>query len=110
MLGTYLLVAIGLIIFRAPSVGEAWGYVVDIFGAESLVNLPGSKIEIAIGCLYAAAIMLLEWRAFIKGKIEYAIQSKSYGWRTYVVDFVIFLILFVFAVVSDNAEYIYMRF
>jgi D-alanyl-lipoteichoic acid acyltransferase DltB (MBOAT superfamily) len=106
MLGTYLLVAIGLIIFRAPSVGEAWGYVESIWKAEVLFSVPEGKLIISIACF----IMLLEWRAFINGKMEYAVQFKEYNWRTYTIDFILLLFLFMFAYVSYDSEYIYMRF
>jgi D-alanyl-lipoteichoic acid acyltransferase DltB (MBOAT superfamily) len=112
MLGTYLLVAIGLIIFRAPSVGEAWQYVADMFSAETLFSLSNVSNKFALigGVLFTIGIMLLEWHAFLKGKIEYAIQCKTYTWLTYLSDFVILMILFSCSKILDDAEFIYMRF
>lgn len=109
MVGTYLLVAVGLIIFRAPSVEKVWLYVVDICSAGALFSI-SNKMELMMGMLFAIGIMLLEWRAFLKGKIEYAIQCKIYTWSTYLIDFVILMILFSCSKILDNAQFIYMRF
>ena len=61
MLLTFVLVTIGWIIFRAPSMAEAWGYVCAICSA-SLFSQPAT-IQYPVWCAMAAIILMLslEW-------------------------------------------------
>ena len=61
MLLTFVLVTIGWIIFRAPSMAEAWGYVCAMCSA-SLFSQPAT-IQYPVWCAMAAIILMLslEW-------------------------------------------------
>ena len=61
MLLTFVLVTIGWIIFRAPSMAEAWGYVCAMCSA-SLFSHPAT-IQYPVWCAMAAIILMLslEW-------------------------------------------------
>ena len=61
MLLTFVLVTIGWIIFRAPSMAEAWGYVCAMCSA-SLFSQP-TTIQYPVWCAKAAIILMLslEW-------------------------------------------------
>ena len=62
MLLTFVLVTIGWIIFRAPSMAEAWGYVCAMCSA-SFFSQPAT-IQYPVWCAMAAIILMLslEWR------------------------------------------------
>jgi D-alanyl-lipoteichoic acid acyltransferase DltB (MBOAT superfamily) len=107
MLGTYLLVAIGLIIFRAPSVGEAWGYVESIWKADVLYT--PLSIYLYIPLPFVLLIMLLEWHAYVKGKMEYAVQLKRNSWRSICVDLIMIVMISWFAN-YNNPQFIYFQF
>ena len=61
MLLTFVLVTIGWIVFRAPSMAEAWGYVCAMCSA-SLFSQPAT-IQYPVWCAMAAIILMLslEW-------------------------------------------------
>jgi D-alanyl-lipoteichoic acid acyltransferase DltB (MBOAT superfamily) len=114
MLGTYLLVAIGLIIFRAPSLQGMMDYLGDMLTKDNIFTISHIShpilCSLILGLVFAALVMSLEWRAFImKGK-EYAIQRLTYNWQTYALDAILILIWVICANVKENAEFIYMKF
>jgi len=74
MLTTFLLVAFGWIIFRANTIGDAWGYIGRLF-SKSLLSKPiliGEENTIAlVGIFFIVVMLLLEWifrrEAFVFG-------------------------------------------
>jgi D-alanyl-lipoteichoic acid acyltransferase DltB (MBOAT superfamily) len=107
MLGTYLLVSLGLILFKAPDITTSWEYVSQIFNAKELYT--PLSINLYIPIPFILLIMLLEWRAFVKGKIEYAVQVRSYNWRTFSIDWCMIVVISWFAN-YNNPQFIYFQF
>jgi D-alanyl-lipoteichoic acid acyltransferase DltB (MBOAT superfamily) len=107
MIGTYLLVSIGLVIFKAPDLGGVWNYFSHIFIVKSLFSAP--PINLVIPVPFAVIVILLEWRAFIKGKMEYAVQTKSFGWRTVLIDLAMIISIFWYAD-NSSVQFIYFQF
>jgi D-alanyl-lipoteichoic acid acyltransferase DltB (MBOAT superfamily) len=107
MLVTYLLVAFGLIIFRAPDVAEVGHYLSAMCMAPwGVFQTETSKASF----LFGAIIMLLEWIAFVKGKQEYAVQTTDYGWKSYCVDLVMLVTLIFFMYNRSEVGFVYMQF
>jgi D-alanyl-lipoteichoic acid acyltransferase DltB (MBOAT superfamily) len=110
MMGTYLLVAIGLVLFKAPHLAFAWAYVRNIFVADnsifSLSHL--NQYNLVILCV----VMILEWYGFIQfvhKKREYPIQTCHYSWCTWILDVLIVAVLFLFSSANAN-QFIYFQF
>jgi D-alanyl-lipoteichoic acid acyltransferase DltB (MBOAT superfamily) len=103
MMGTYLLVAFGLIIFKASSMGNAWAYLTAMCTADRLWSIPQcNSYGFCFGCL----VMLLEWRAFVKKK-EYAVQTQ--GYKSWITDLALMIAIIGFSC-RENAEFIYFQF
>lgn len=69
MLLTGFIISIGLIIFRAPTVADAFGYINSMF-SSSLFSLPSSRAV----AYYIIVIIFLEW---IMREKEHALQSSE---------------------------------
>jgi hypothetical protein len=74
--------------------------------AGELFSMPGSGKS---GMIIACAIMLLEWRAFIKGKMEYAIQTHKYNVKTVLID-VLMIISCLYFCLKETNQFIYIQF
>lgn len=108
MAGTFILVAFGLIIFRADSVGDAFSYVSGMF-STSIISKPTISlgfVELLFVFIATLILFITEWRCRDK---EYALQvvsSKSFiRWSIYVV-----LALCVFTMSGDQVQFIYFQF
>jgi D-alanyl-lipoteichoic acid acyltransferase DltB (MBOAT superfamily) len=107
MMETYLLVSIGLILFKASNVQDAWNYISQAFHASTLFSAP--PINLVIPIPFAIILMFLEWRAFIKGKMEYAVQAKSFGLKTILIDLAMIVSIFWYAD-NSSVQFIYFQF
>ena len=109
MMGTYCLVAIGHIIFRADSVKDAFLFSKGILSA-SIVNIPflgGSSVY--IGLLLAICMVFAEWRYRNK---DYPIQQDTdYPGFLYlkISDFIIVTLIILFGNI-DSKQFIYFQF
>ncbi len=83
MLLTFVLVTIGWIIFRAPSMAEAWGYVCAMCSA-SLFSQPAT-IQYPVWCAMAAIILMLslEWHPLPKSIWAYYPLIIAIWWFAY---------------------------
>ena len=106
MMGTFMLVAIGLIIFRAPNVMEAYNYLSNIF-SKSFFSLPQGQTAM----LYSFPLLLIDWLTRDK---EHALQfsmntffnSRFRRWSLYIV--LLLFILFLFG--ASEQPFIYQHF
>ena len=107
MIGTYLLVAVGLVIFRAPSVREAFEYFADIF-TSSIISMPqyiGIKVILAI--LLALGIWVLEW---IQRDKEYSWCMNNLTMRQhFIIDMGLVLVILFLGSYGSN-QFIYFQF
>ena len=106
MIVTFFLVSIGLIIFRAPTVGEAYNYISSIF-SRSFFSFPSIVLNhksFVILCIILLFIM--EWKSRDK---EYPLQmlpeKAMYRWSVYLL-----LTLFVLTLAGDQVQFIYFQF
>lgn len=108
MLGTYCLVAIGLVIFQAPSLSHLWAYVMALF-RPSLLSIPSLGLS---GFTYVGLAMLIacEWLCrdrehplqFVHGP---AVRSRAVRWAIYYV-----LIMCIFLFQGETQQFIYFQF
>lgn len=108
MLGAYCLVAIGLLIFQAPSVSQLWGYM-NAMSSLSLFTVPSLGVP---AFTYLGLVMLIgcEWLCrdrehplqFVHGP---AVSSRAVRWTIYYV-----LILCIFLFQGETQRFIYFQF
>ena len=108
MLGTYCLVAIGLLIFQAPSLSHFWAYLRALF-RPSLLSIPSMGLP---WFTYVGLILLIacEWLCrdrehplqFVHGP---AASSRAVRWGIYYV-----LILCIFFFQGQSQQFIYFQF
>jgi D-alanyl-lipoteichoic acid acyltransferase DltB (MBOAT superfamily) len=109
MIGTFCLVSIGLIIFRAPSVSDAFSYISGIF-SMSFFSLPSKTIS-AIGnitFLFILLLIVLEW---ITREQEYPIQNLGLKWSR-PIRFAMYYVI-IFAIIyfgGKEQQFIYFQF
>lgn len=109
MIGTYCLVSIGLIIFRANSVKDAFLYSKGII-STSITSLPllgGSSVY--MGFLFSICLIFAEWRYRNK---EYPMQQdidRSGSFYLKNSDFIIVTLIILFGNI-DSKQFIYFQF
>ena len=110
MVLTYGLVAIGLIIFMAPSLGSLSAFVNGLF-SKSILSFPhphlGQASSYVSTYLFVVVLFVMEWWSRDN---EYALQqvfprSRVLRWATY---YAVLLSVYFFA--AANQEFIYVRF
>lgn len=107
MIGTYILVAIGLVIFRAPGLGDAIGYFVNVF-SSGLFSFPKFVgIKVAISMLLSMVVIALEW---IQRDKEYSSQIMigSHGIRV-LIDLLLIMLIILLGTFGGN-QFIYFQF
>jgi alginate O-acetyltransferase complex protein AlgI len=109
---TFALVTVGLVLFRADSVGQAFAYFEEIAtfqtGSESVVASVLSKVELRIGLLFAVLTLLFEWR---NRDEEYALvlrEDRVSPLRRWVAYYALVLVVVLFG--SAGSGFIYARF
>jgi len=112
MVLTFVLVTIGLVVFRADSVGQAFEYLGGIAtfqaGTESVVASVLSKVELRIGLLFAVLTLLWEW---FQRDEEYALvlhEDRVSLPRRWGVYYALVLVVVLFG--SAGSGFIYARF
>ena len=109
MVGTFCLVAIGHIIFRANDMGEAVAFV------QAMVTngLEGGSIIDSYGKLYigfAILLLMIEW---IQRKEEHALQLqafKLFRWQAMRFAFYLLIILLILTFTGKSQAFIYFQF
>lgn len=115
MVLTFVLVAIGLIIFRAPTIEDSWQYLLSILSLHNGVHLGamGSMIFSDIWIyVFVVMILILEWTTRER---EHPLQFTGKGlfshrlvrWGTY---FLLCLLLFFFSDPGASQDFIYFQF
>lgn len=113
MLLTFCLVSFGLIIFRANSINDAFGFIAGMIDT-SIVSVPNFGIqsyEMLILIISIALLFCTEW--FQRDK-EYALQFKTFGrtrmiWLPYIIDYYVVIAIFIAEDFGDN-QFIYFQF
>jgi D-alanyl-lipoteichoic acid acyltransferase DltB (MBOAT superfamily) len=108
MIGTYLLVTLGLIVFRASSISDARTFVGSLIMSCNLWHITIPK-TFFIALFLMGLVMLLEWRAFIKRNKEYAIQVNDINIYIWLFDILFILTIFLFSSIELN-QFIYFQF
>jgi len=105
---TFTLATLGWIIFRAPSIADAWNFISDIF-ATDILTIPWLMtreyyIPTFIGIL---TLILIEW---LNKNKEYGLQlTIKYRWLRWLIYYAIVLIIFNLQP-SENVQFIYFQF
>lgn len=109
MIGTYLLVAFGLIIFNAPSMGQAVAFVGGLFDFSNLAAFTAEGLRmLALSLFFAGLMLAAEWKQRDK---EYALQVDSLFPKK-AIRFAIYWVLLILSVLFSGEEqvFIYMQF
>jgi D-alanyl-lipoteichoic acid acyltransferase DltB (MBOAT superfamily) len=110
MLGTFLLVTLGLIIFRADNIGQAYTYISNSF-SSSILSIPKivgyANITMILTFVFIIILLVYEWRNRDK---EYGLEisHKKIGWQYFHYAFMMFMIYFLGS--SDTSSFIYFQF
>ena len=106
MVDTFTLVAVGLIIFRAASVSDAFGYLGGII-STSLFSMP-TRLVGRSTLLFILALMVLEW---LQRDKEHPLQlaPEKAKWLPVVLDYLIIILIIVFGNFEGN-QFIYFQF
>lgn len=106
MVLTFSLVTIGLVIFRAESIEQAWQFLGGMF-SSSLFSAPDiDKRIVLLGC-FILLLVVVEWNQRRK---PHALDLS--GVKSHVVKYAIYAVLFMFIMVfsTDSSEFIYFQF
>ena len=107
MLLTFFLVVIGWIIFRAESIGQAWGYICGIID-DSVFSMPWLKArEYYIPTVVSiVAMLVIEW---LFRKSDFGFDIKRFPkWFQYALIYALCLSIFFFS--GRNETFIYFQF
>ena len=107
MLVTFFIVCVGLILFRAESIGQAWEYVCGIFD-KSLFSVPWiySATYILPMPFILLVLIVLEWIGREKGcPIQLNYTRKVWKWVVYVL-----FVMMIFAFGTSSESFIYFQF
>jgi D-alanyl-lipoteichoic acid acyltransferase DltB (MBOAT superfamily) len=115
MVCNFVLVAIGLIIFRAPSLSDSWQYLMSVITLNNGVHMGvlGSMIFSNIWIyLFVIIILILEWTTREK---EHPLQFTNTGFLRYrsmrwSLYFLICLLLFFYTNPGASQDFIYFQF
>ena len=110
MTGTFLLVTIGFVIFRADSIGQTWEYFSGIFNlSRGFLNYKGSEIGSAVIPLIFSVIMfILEW---YYRETQYPLANLGINWcrpLRYAMYYAIIIAVFWFG--GKDQQFIYFQF
>lgn len=106
---TYLLVAFGLIIFYAPSVGQAVVFVSGLFHYSNLVAFTAEGLRmLALSLFFATLMLVAEWKQRDK---EFALQIDTL-FPNKVVRYAIYWMILIVTILFSGEEqiFIYMQF
>ena len=109
MLSTYLLVALGLIIFNSQSVDQAVFFIKGLLNFSNLTSLTAEGIRVLAQSLFFAVLMLLaEWKQRDK---EYALQIDTIIPKRFL-QMAVYWILLILVILFSGEEqiFIYMQF
>lgn len=109
MVVTFSLVTLGLIIFRADNIAQAWTYIAGIFNFSNVLSLTSDGLRVLIPTLLCTIAMIIaEWKMRDK---EFPLQIDSIisrkGWRI-----ALFWIIIVVTVLysGEEQQFIYFQF
>lgn len=103
---TFLFVMIGWVIFRAPDIASAGGYLLGMFHLQSIGMWECSRMPL----LYISLLTLTEWRMH---NAEHPFGWKTTGiWSSQALRMFIYLVAFICTVIfgGDKTQFIYFQF
>jgi D-alanyl-lipoteichoic acid acyltransferase DltB (MBOAT superfamily) len=106
MFVTFFIVCIGLVLFRARNIGQAWNIICSIFNT-SLFEMPFMYVGTKKRLLLVAIMLVLEW---ISRKKEHVLQYNSNmpSWLAWICSLAIALIMLEFT--GNSQSFIYFQF
>lgn len=110
ILMVFVIVVFGLIIFRAPTVGDCVTYITSMFSSSLLKVGFGNDVKVAL--LYCAAMMVMEW-IYREKRFGLDFGEAPSGLLRYrFVRWLIYVALFVFTVIGSglHSNFIYFQF
>ena len=107
--GTFILVSIGLIIFRAQSVADVFAYMSKVF-SKSILSVPSVLLGKA-SLLLITVLLLLEW--YQRDKEHPLLMKSSFienkKWLPFILDYVVIAAIILFGN-SEGNQFIYFQF
>lgn len=106
ILVTFLIVCLGLVMFRAESLGQAWTFYHRIF-SRSLFEVPFLYVGAKKSLLFAAVMLTIEW---ITRKRDHGLQygKNIPSWLAWVLSMAFLLVVLEFA--GHSQSFIYFQF
>jgi D-alanyl-lipoteichoic acid acyltransferase DltB (MBOAT superfamily) len=111
MLLTFGLVTLGLILFRAETIGEAVEYLCGIANS-SLFSLPKSS-NVNIGNKFVLAILLMIFIEWLQRNQQHGLEKfilKRNKWLRYAFYFIIAIVTALYSLIGEPSEFIYFKF
>lgn len=108
MVGTFLLVTLGLIIFRADNVGQAWQYIIGVFDM-SIISIPRVIGMAKIPLFFSFLLFVAEWYS---REVEFPLSNlslKSKKLFRYIIYYLIAFVIMYFGNFGVN-QFIYFKF
>ena len=107
MVVTFMIVCIGLVLFRSESIGMAWGYVCKFFD-KSLFSIPWiySATYILPMPFILLVFIVMEWKGRNKEcPLQLSCSRKAWHWLVYVL-----FVMLIFAFGTSSESFIYFQF
>lgn len=102
---TFLLVAIGWILFRAEDVRQAFGYFGRLFSMQpSIKDMPSNTLSVGI---YILILWIVEW---LQRDKEYGLQIQFIRSKALRIMIYTLVILFIEIAMGESSEFIYFQF
>ena len=105
ILFTFMLVVLGWIIFRAPSITQAWEYVCGL-GTTSLFSIPMIISGLKRTLFFTAIMLIVEW--FDRDKEHPFCLAHIPQWTRFIVIYILVLCMLEFA--GNSQSFIYFQF
>lgn len=107
MIGTYALVALGLVIFRAPSMSAAFQFIGGWFSTSLLSAPQFLNVKVLIAIAFALMLLVLDW---VQRDKEYSSQNNTLNLGKMIMIDVFLMALIVFLGAFGGNQFIYFQF
>ena len=111
IIGTFMLITLGFIIFRADNIGQAWEYISGIYSSSlpSLADFKSAGLGSTIAPIgFALVLFVIEW---ISRSSEYPLAQLEIRWKRPIRYIIYYIIIFAIIYYSgQEQQFIYFQF
>ena len=109
MLITFLLVAIGWIIFRAETITDAWQYIASLFSTE-IWRASYTLLQYPTNSCFILIMLVVEWLQRGKGHSLEMGFSKKYSCFRFIACLIVFIVIVMWLSSGEGEAFIYFQF